>query len=51
MIATAPFGWIGGFLSNISRNLPFVLNMALLAAGAVITYIYYRINADHSAEE
>jgi len=51
MIAAAPFGWIGGFLSNMSRNLPFVLNMTLLAAGAVITYAYYRKNADHSAEE
>jgi len=51
MIAASPFGWIGGFLSNMSRNLPFVLNMALLASGVLITLIYYRINADHSAEE
>jgi len=50
MIATAPFGWIGGFLSDISRNLPFVLNLFLLAAGLLITMIYYRKENDHSAE-
>ena len=50
MIVTAPFGWIGGFLSDISRNLPFVLNLFMLAAGISITYLYYIINPDHSAE-
>jgi len=49
MLATAPFGWIGGFLSDISRNLPFVLNLVLLAAGIVLTIIYYK-NADYSQE-
>jgi MFS family permease len=42
MLTTAPFGWIGGFLSDISRNLPFVLNLFLLAAGILVTYIHYR---------
>jgi hypothetical protein len=50
MIVTAPFGWIGGILSDISRNLPFVLNMVILAVGIVITLIYYRKENDHSAE-
>jgi len=50
MLATAPFGWIGGYLSDISRNLPFVLNLVLLAAGASITLDYYHRNRDHSAE-
>ncbi|MCL2809336.1 MAG: MFS transporter [Treponema sp.] len=46
----APFGWIGGILSDISRNLPFVLNMVFLLAGIIITLIYYRKENDHSAE-
>ena len=41
MAATAPFGWIGGILSDISRNLPFVLNLCLLAAGICVTIIFY----------
>ena len=48
MAAATPFGWIGGFLSDISRNLPFALNMTLLAAGIVITLLYYHKNTDHS---
>ena len=50
MIVTSPFGWIGGMLSDISRNLPFVLNLFILAIGLVITLIYYRKENDHSAE-
>ena len=50
MIVTAPFGWIGGALSDISRNLPFVLNMTVLLIGIIITLVYYRRENDHSAE-
>ena len=50
MLATAPFGWIGGMLSDISRNLPFMLNLLILVLGIVITLIYYRKENDHSAE-
>jgi MFS family permease len=50
MIVTAPFGWISGILSEISRNLPFVLNMIILVIGIVLTLIYYRKENDHSAE-
>ena len=50
MLVSAPFGWIGGLLSEISRNLPFVLNLIILAAGLIITLIYYRRENDHSAE-
>jgi len=50
LIVTAPFGWIGGILSDISRNLPFVLNMVILVTGIIITLIYYRKENDHSAE-
>jgi MFS family permease len=42
MFATSPFGWIGGILSGISRNLPFVLNVALLLAGMITTLVYYQ---------
>jgi MFS family permease len=44
MFATAPFGWIGGLLSSVSRNLPFVLTMALLLTGVVVTLLYYLKN-------
>ena len=44
MAATSPFGWIGGILSDISRDLPFILNICLLAASVVITLIYYLVN-------
>jgi hypothetical protein len=41
MFVTSPFGWIGGLLSEISRALPFVLNICLLAVGFVVTLAYY----------
>jgi hypothetical protein len=44
MAATAPFGWIGGLLSDISRTLPFILNLVLLALGFCITVVYYKLN-------
>ena len=50
MIVAAPFGWIGGILSEINKNLPFILNMVILAAGTVLTLIHYRKKNDHSAE-
>jgi MFS family permease len=51
MFSTAPFGWIGGLLSGISRNLPFVLNIALLAAGILVTLFYYAGNSRNPAEQ
>ena len=50
MAATSPFGWIGGLLSDISRSLPFVLNLCLLAAGFLVTFFYYRRNSTLPAE-
>jgi len=41
MAATAPFGWIGGVLSDMSRILPFVLNLVFLCAGFCVTVLYY----------
>jgi uncharacterized membrane protein (DUF485 family) len=50
MMVAAPFGWIGGMLSDISRNLPFILNMLIIVICVVMTLIYYRKENDHSAE-
>lgn len=36
MLATAPFGWISGWLSAMDRRLPFVLTAVLLGIGAVV---------------
>ncbi|MDR2377109.1 MAG: MFS transporter [Treponema sp.] len=49
MFVTSPFGWIGGFLSEQSRVLPFVLNICLLGAGFLVTLVHYARNpgADH----
>jgi hypothetical protein len=44
MFVTSPFGWIGGFLSELSRVLPFVLNICLLATGFLVTLIHYARN-------
>ena len=41
MAVTSPFGWIAGLLSSVSRNLPFVLNLCLLAGGVCVTIAYY----------
>jgi DHA1 family tetracycline resistance protein-like MFS transporter len=36
---TSPFGWIAGTLSEVNKNLPFVLNIVLLVAGAGLAQI------------
>jgi MFS family permease len=38
ILLTSPFGWIAGTLSEMNKNLPFVLNLALFATGAVLAY-------------
>ena len=48
MLSIAPFGWIAGLLSDISRNLPFALNLVLLTVGALVTFRYYHANKDNS---
>jgi MFS family permease len=50
MAATSPFGYIGGILSNISRTLPFVLNLGLLTTGFAVTFFYYLKNPYLPAE-
>jgi len=42
MLVVSPFGWIGGYLSSLSRSLPFVLNAVILAIGILATLIHYR---------
>jgi MFS family permease len=44
MLATTPFGWIGGILSGMNRAFPFMLNIVLLAAGIMVTAWYYHKN-------
>ena len=40
---SAPFGWIAGQISEISRILPFVLNIVLLLIGMVFIIIRWRV--------
>ena len=49
MAATAPFGWFAGFLSEISRDLPFILNLVILTVCVLITVLYYRKNTEEGA--
>jgi MFS family permease len=39
ILLTSPFGWIAGSLSQIDKNLPFILNIALFAAGAALAHV------------
>jgi MFS family permease len=39
ILFTSPFGWIAGTLSSIDKNLPFMLNIGLFAAGAALAYV------------
>ena len=44
----APFGWIGGILSSLSRIFPFILNLCLLVAGFYFTFIFYNPDYSHA---
>ena len=39
ILLTSPFGWIAGTLSELNKNLPFILNIALFAIGAALAYL------------
>jgi len=39
ILLTSPFGWIAGMLSQADKNLPFILNICLFAAGGLLAYI------------
>jgi len=42
MLVSMPFGYIAGLLSEISRALPFVLNMGLLMIGGGAALLYFK---------
>ncbi|MDR1599748.1 MAG: MFS transporter [Oscillospiraceae bacterium] len=42
MLVSVPFGYIGGVLSDISKPLPFVMSIGLLAIGLAVTAAVYR---------
>jgi len=39
ILLTSPFGWIAGTLSEIDKDLPFILNIVLFAVGAALAYV------------
>lgn len=39
ILLTSPFGWIAGTLSEADRAFPFVLNIVLFVAGAMLAYV------------
>ena len=39
---TSPFGWIAGLLSEVNRNLPFILNMIMITFGGILVYLAAR---------
>ena len=39
LVATSPFGWIAGQMSEMNRSLPFILNMVLFALGALLSLL------------
>jgi hypothetical protein len=41
MLLSAPFGWIAGALSDVSRNYPFALNLVMIVLGIVATLVFY----------
>lgn len=49
MLVSIPFGYICGVLSDISKELPFVLSIALLALGALATAVFYRNKQEASS--
>ena len=42
MLVSVPFGYIAGVLSDISRMLPFLLNIGLLLLGIFATAVFFR---------
>jgi uncharacterized membrane protein YeaQ/YmgE (transglycosylase-associated protein family) len=39
ILLTSPFGWIAGTLSEVNKDLPFILNISLFVIGAVLAYL------------
>ena len=51
ILLTSPFGWIAGMLSEIDKGLPFILNLILFAAGAVLATMAGNASQKKSATE
>ena len=51
ILLTSPFGWIAGMLSEIDKGLPFILNLFLFSAGAVMATIAGNASQKKSAAE
>ncbi len=43
ILFTSPFGWIAGQMSEVNRNLPFILNIVLYSLGGVLTFAAARL--------
>jgi DHA1 family tetracycline resistance protein-like MFS transporter len=43
ILFTSPFGWIAGQMSEVNRNLPFVLNIVLYSLGGLLAFVAARI--------
>lgn len=43
ILFTSPFGWIAGQMSEVNRNLPFVLNIVLFSLGGLLTFVAARV--------
>jgi MFS family permease len=50
IVFTSPFGWIAGQLSEIDRVLPFMLNLAVLGMGALLTLLAGRVVKESEPE-
>ncbi len=49
IVFTSPFGWVAGQLSEVSRVLPFVMNIILYAAGIMLVWLAARQAAKEEA--
>ena len=51
ILLVSPFGWIAGTLSTLNKSLPFILNIVLFAAGAVLATLAGRASQKGPAVE
>ena len=51
ILISSPFGWIAGNLSALNKSLPFLLNIALFAVGAVLAYLAGKASQKETATE
>ena len=51
ILLTSPFGWIAGTLSGLNKGLPFILNVVLFAAGALVAALAGNASQKNTAAE